>query len=408
MASTASTKKPSTNGRAKRVVKTFCEFFAGIGLVREGLASSGWQCAYANDIDPKKAEIYGARFGASDHFHLGDVWETDKVVEQIPGAPFMATASFPCTDLSLAGHWRGINGEHSSTFFGFVRVLESLGNRKPSVVVLENVAGFITSNDGKDFAAAVKSLADLGYWIDALLLDARYFVPQSRPRIFVLGVHDRLGPAKSLRPAQAVLFGDARQQMPPVGPLRPMKLVSLMRKVTLPTGWLALNVPTPDENRRPLDDLIDLDDEQEWWDEAAVTKHHDMMSERHRRFVDQLLVDGGLHVGTIFRRKRHGKTRAEIRFDGIAGCLRTPRGGSARQIVIILDNGRLRMRWMSPREYARLQGADDYPLLGNTNQMLFGFGDAVCVPAVRWLDQTILTPLFESAVHKRGLPCRTT
>jgi site-specific DNA-cytosine methylase len=55
--------------------KTFCEFFAGIGLVREGLAGSGWQCVYANDFDPKKRELYEARFGAG-HFHEGDVWIT--------------------------------------------------------------------------------------------------------------------------------------------------------------------------------------------------------------------------------------------------------------------------------------------------------------------------------------------
>src|SRR4051794_32577297 len=88
--------------------KTFCEFFAGIGLVREGLAVSGWQCVYANEIDPKKQQTYEARFGKSDHFHLGDVWSTEKVVERIPGRPALMTASFPCIDLSLAGHYRGL------------------------------------------------------------------------------------------------------------------------------------------------------------------------------------------------------------------------------------------------------------------------------------------------------------
>jgi DNA (cytosine-5)-methyltransferase 1 len=168
--------KPNGNTTAKRKLalsKSFCEFFAGIGLVREGLCSTGWQCVYANDYDPKKAELYQARFGTSEHLHVGDVWDTDSVVARIPSCPFLATASFPCIDLSLAGHWRGFEGDHSSSFFGFTKVLEALDMRKPQVVLLENVAGFITSRGGKDFASAVQCLADLGYWIDAFQIDAR-------------------------------------------------------------------------------------------------------------------------------------------------------------------------------------------------------------------------------------------
>ncbi len=113
-----------------------------------------------------------------------------------------------------------------------------------------------------------------------------------------------------------------------------------------------------------------------------------------------MLAAGSKAVGTIFRRKRKGAMRAEIRFDGIAGCLRTPKGGSARQIVIAIESGRLRMRWMSPREYARLQGADEFPLVTNTIQNLYGFGDAVCVPAIRWIDENVLTPVYEW--HRSG------
>ena len=90
--------------------KTFCEFFAGIGLVREGLEPSGWRCIYANDINAKKQEAYEARFGRSAHFHLGDVWNTQEVVNRIHSRPFLMTASFPCIDLSLAGHYRGLEG----------------------------------------------------------------------------------------------------------------------------------------------------------------------------------------------------------------------------------------------------------------------------------------------------------
>ena len=136
--------------------KTFCEFFAGIGLVREGLTGSGWSCLYANDLDPKKRQLYEGRFGAEGHFHLGDVWNTDDVLGRITGRPFLATASFPCVDLSLAGRGRGFEGSHSSTFFGFVRLLEALGDRRPKAVLLENVSGFVTSAGGKDFETAAR------------------------------------------------------------------------------------------------------------------------------------------------------------------------------------------------------------------------------------------------------------
>jgi len=369
--------------------KTFCEFFAGIGLVREGLAPSGWRCVYANDVDPKKTATYEARFGRSAHLHLGDVWDTDEVAARIPGRPTLATASFPCVDLSLAGHYRGLAGEHSSAFYGFAKVLESLGERRPPLVLLENVAGFLTSRDGQDFAEVAKQLARLGYWLDVFLLDACHFTPQSRPRVFVLGMF------ADWRPVQ----GATRGWLWPVeepSPLRPRAVIHVKRTLELPTGWISLPLPDPPERTLFLENVLDTDDGQAWWSEEEVARHREMMSPLHRAQVEDILASGRQRVGTIFRRIRQNTMRAEVRFDGLAGCLRTPRGGSAKQIVVLADAGRLRMRWMSPREYARLQGVPDFPLVGTTIQQLWGFADAVCVPAIAWLDRHVLTPLVEA------------
>lgn len=376
----------------------FCEFFAGIGLVREALGASGWSCAYANDLDPKKRELYVGRFGDEGHFHLGDVWGTAEVVSRIPGSPALATASFPCVDLSLAGRGRGFEGSHSSSFFGFVRALEALGGRRPPLVLLENVAGFLTSAGGRDFEAAARALAGLGYRLDAFTLDAAMFVPQSRPRVFVVGVDDRVDPPGALPRSSAGWLADAwTERMDSADRrIRPRRLVELMRSIDLPTGWLAFDVPAPTAVPPGVDTTIDRDDGQDWWDEAAVAKHRTMMHDRHRERIDAMVAAGETFVGTIYRRKRDGTTRAEVRFDGVAGCLRTPRGGSARQIVIVAEGGRLRMRWMSPREYARLQGAPDFPLTGRAVQDLFGFGDAVCVPVVQWIDRHVLSPASAS------------
>jgi DNA (cytosine-5)-methyltransferase 1 len=105
--------------RTSTTEKTFAEFFAGIGLMRLGLEKEGWSVAFANDIDPEKQEMYGAHFrDADEHFHLGDIHQLDP--DKIPTVT-LATASFSCNDLSLAGMREGLNGVQSSAFWGFTR-----------------------------------------------------------------------------------------------------------------------------------------------------------------------------------------------------------------------------------------------------------------------------------------------
>ena len=101
--------------------------------------------------------------------------------------------------------------------------------------------------------------------------------------------------------------------------------------------------------------------------------------------------------GTLYRRVRNGTTFAELRYDGIAGCLRTPRGGSSKQIIVRSGKGENRFRWMTPREYGRLQGVpDDFWTPENNNKAYFGYGDAVCVPAISWIEKSILRKLTKS------------
>ena len=89
----------------RRNSRTFAEFFAGIGLTHLGLARHGWECVYANDIEPKKKRMYEAQFGAADYYHVEDIWKTKKITSRITETEIdLATASFPCVDLSLAGN----------------------------------------------------------------------------------------------------------------------------------------------------------------------------------------------------------------------------------------------------------------------------------------------------------------
>jgi DNA (cytosine-5)-methyltransferase 1 len=379
---------------------TCIEFFCGIGLTHLGLSSHGWKCVYANDIEWKKKQMYESRFGPAYYYHVEDVWETEKILSRIPSRPVdLATASFPCVDLSLAGNLKGFSGSESGAFYGFIKVMKKLRGqgRAPRAVLVENVIGFLSSHDGKFFKIALQQLANLGYFLDAFVVDAKHFVPQSRPRLFIVGFEKSLMPTKRY---QYYLFGGEGLDSFRVnaeqfeGALRPRRLLEKLSGVPLKTAWVPLQLPQLPRENRNLDKCIDTDKSQDWWSERRVKKHLDEMHPTHLRRIRALEKGDIVSVGTIYRRVREGKSRSEIRTDGLAGCLRTPRGGSSKQIVFTAGAGKIRMRWMSPREYARLQGCPDYPIEVTRNEALWGFGDAVCVPVIGWIADNVLSQLF--------------
>ena len=363
--------------------RSVAEFFAGIGLMRLGLEGAGWETHFANDISTDKETLYTANFGVGD-FVRGDVHQLD--VDRIPSVA-LATASFPCTDLSLAGGRAGLGGKESSAFWGFIRVLEDMERerRLPPLVLLENVTGFLTSHGGRDFRDALLALNRLGYSVDALVLDAAWFVPQSRQRLFVIGVR------------RDVLLKSA-SSLPLTSRVRPKALVDFILK-NPDLSWSLTSLAGPEIVDSTLSDVLeDLpDDHPDWWSRERVAYFENQMSERHCGILNELRRAGGWSYATAFRRTRQGKSMAELRTDGIAGCLRTPKGGSARQILVRMGNGRLDVRLLSGRECARLMGApDSFQLDVPLNQALFAFGDAVCVPVVTWLAKNCLNPHFES------------
>jgi DNA (cytosine-5)-methyltransferase 1 len=369
----------------------FLEFFAGIGLVHMGLKAYGWRCVYANDISGKKKEMYLHEMpDAATYYHCEDIWKTDTIVESIKEQALLATASFPCIDLSLAGHMKGMKGEHSSSFYGFVKVMQRLKDegRMPPFVMLENVTGLLTSNDGKDFKEVCTTISNLGFFLDAFVIDAKHFAPQSRPRLFIVGMLENVLPSTVVRDSSNAW----RSRLLDRASLSTPRLTAAIQSLELPTGWVAFDLPLLPSEQRNLASVIDLDDKQEWWGDEAVHKHLEMMTNLHRERVERMRASGRLWIGTIFRRIRHGRTRAETRFDGLAGCLRTAKGGSAKQIVIVVDQGGVKMRWMSPVEYARLQGVPDYKIRVSRNQAITGFADAVCVPVIEWIDRHIFSP----------------
>ena len=360
------------------------EYFAGIGLVRLGLEQAGWDVLFSNDWSLSKFEMYSAHFkDASKHYKVQDIFSISST--DVPST-LLATASFPCIDLSLAGNLKGIDGKHSSAFWGFTQVLDSQVN-KPKLVMLENVAGWLTSNQGEDFRVTVQELNRLGYACDIVTIDAVRFVPQSRPRIFMIGV-------QMSDPNQDIFIFSQRSSS--------LKTSALEKAVmsNLDLCWHFLDVPTlPDRMEFDLSFIVeDLpENDQRWWSNDEVKRHLEMMSSVNLKYLKKLQDLSSYSYSSMYRRVRQGQQRAEIRKDGIAGCLRTARGGSSRQMLVRVGQSSIRMRLMTPREYARLQGVpDSYPLPSQLNQALTGFGDAVCVPVITWIAEGILNPLAKS------------
>ncbi|HEX8729541.1 MAG TPA: DNA cytosine methyltransferase, partial [Ktedonobacterales bacterium] len=137
----------------------------------------------------------------------------------------------------------------------------------------------------------------------------------------------------------------------------------------------------------------------EWWSDERARYLLNQMSPRHRAVAEQMIAGADWSYGTVFRRMRKGASMAELRTDDIAGCLRTPRGGSGRQILFKAGRGEYHVRLLTPREAARLMGADDFTITASLNQALFGFGDAVCVPLIAWIATHYLNPLVSELLH---------
>lgn len=387
--------------------KTFAEFFAGIGLMRIGLERQGWSISYANDIDEQKYEMYKEQFPDADkHFIVDDVHKVS--VDSIPDVS-LATASFPCNDLSLAGARQGIHGKESSAFWGFTRVLEEMGARRPPLLLIENVPGFLTSHDGADFKATMLELNRLGYSVDPFIINAACFVPQSRERLFIVGVLNDQAPNMGAETLPGSVFEPVDMILQPTH-LRPEQLCKFIRNHS-EIKWGIRKLPHLPCAKPKLETILeDLpNDAPEWWSQERAEYLLNQMSARHRKLAEQMMGDSKWTYGTVFRRMRKGKSTAELRIDGIAGCLRTPRGGSGRQILFKAGKGQYFARLITPREAARLMGADEYALPDSItlNQALFGFGDAVCVPAIEWIATYYLNPLVNEMIRGRALALTT-
>jgi DNA (cytosine-5)-methyltransferase 1 len=371
------------------------EFFAGGGMARLGLGPR-WDCIFANEWSEKKARAYRAYFGESPELKVKDVQSLN--AEGLPGHADLVWASFPCQDLSLAGSGAGLAGERSGTFAPFWKLMQALiaQDRKPRVVVLENVVGTLTSHGGKDFTTLVRTMANSGYTVGAVVINAVYFLPQSRPRLFVIAVSTEEKIPAGLTAAVHSRFW------------HPQSLLKAYFNLpaSLKRNWIWWNLPELGTGKVfGLSAIIENNPEGVVWHSKEETERLiSMMSNRNKEKLALAQREGNRKVGTIYKRTRpttrasnsNRIQRAEIRFDDISGCLRTPVGGSSRQIIMVVEGKKIRSRLLSPREAARLMGVpEEYPLPKKYNDAYHLFGDGVAVPVVSWIEKNLLRHLVQ-------------
>ncbi|MBL8558639.1 MAG: DNA cytosine methyltransferase [Hyphomonadaceae bacterium] len=364
-------------------------------MARLGLGDA-WRVTFANDFDPAKAKAYRTAWDDG-VMRAGDVGAL--TTADLPGKPTLAWASFPCQDLSLAGARGGLDAPRSGAFWGFWRLVEGLvaEGRAPNILVLENVTGLLTSHGGRDFAALAAALAAGGYVFGALEIDAIHFTPQSRPRIFVVATRGTPDAALTTPAAATPFHTDA------------ICAAAHRLPADVARHWIWWRLPTPPLRNTRLADLLEDDASVAWNSDAHTGELVAMMSPLQRAKLIAEQARNAPVVGALFKRVRVEKgekrQRAEVRFDGVAGCLRTPTGGSSRQTLLFVDGAQVRSRLLTAREGARLMGLpDDYPLPASQSQGLHLVGDGVAAPVVRWLSANLLEPLagIRPALRKAG------
>lgn len=375
------------------------EFFAGGGMVHAA-AGPRWSVPFANDFSSMKARTYRANWGPR-YLRLKDIGVLSTT--DLPGQADLAWASSPCQDVSLAGVGAGLglglDGlpiTRSGTFWHWWGLMEGLRaeGRAPKTLILENVTGLLTSNDGADLQAVCQAFAAAGYTFGPIVVDAALFLPHSRPRLFLIAILDPI--AASRLP----------QSPEPVKPWH----TSSMKRAKDALGpeyshlWRWWNPSQPQPMIHSLESILEDDEAVDWNTLDQTQNLLGMMQPPNYQKVTSAVEEGGRSVGTLYRRTRKGVQCAEVRFDGISGCLRTPTGGSSKQTVIVVDRGTVKTRLLTPREGARLMGLPDtYKLPESNTDALHIIGDGVALPVVRYLLDHFIEPAVRRVTQQNGV-----
>jgi len=156
----------------------FYDLFAGIGGFRLGLERNGHECVGSCEIDKYARKIYGKNFGHEPEYK--DVRDIDpKDIQDFD----ILCAGFPCQSFSIVGNRMGFEDKRGNLFFEIIRLAKE---KRPSILLLENVKGLLSHEKGETFRIMLQTLDECGYDVSWQLLNSRYFVPQSRERVYII------------------------------------------------------------------------------------------------------------------------------------------------------------------------------------------------------------------------------
>ena len=162
---------------------TFIDLFAGIGGIRLAFEKAGGTCVFTSEWDSFAQQTYEANFGDKPH---GDITQIHE--RTIPKHDVLL-GGFPCQPFSNAGLKKGFEDTRGTLFFDIARIIDY---RKPSMIMLENVKGFLRHDKGRTLQVVEDTLDELGYNVFYKVLNAKDFgVPQNRERIYIVGINRR-------------------------------------------------------------------------------------------------------------------------------------------------------------------------------------------------------------------------
>lgn len=365
-------------------------------MARAGFGPN-WQCVFANDNDILKMSSYQANW-PSEHFVYADIQTVPP--DHVPDDLMLAWASSPCQNFSSAGAGDGLLGTSSSVFTKWwdLIVHKAIKNKSPKIIVLENVVGLLKSRGGLDLRLISQGFVECGYSFGITVIDAINFLPQSRPRLFFVAIRSDIS------------FPDYLRSDAPISTWHPVQLVKAVGALPadLRSAHIWWRMPKHTPRTSSLVDFICNDDtDVVWHTDVQTLKLLQSMTPVNLEKVRNAKDVGLPIVGTLYRRMRSiggvNKSRAEVRFDGVAGCLRASDGGSSRQMLLFVEGELVRTRHMTPRETARLMGlADTYKLPQLKTHAVKLVGDGVAVPVVKFLEEHLLNPLARAASAKAG------
>ncbi len=315
--------------------------FSGIGGFDLGFARAGMQCAWQVEIDVKCQEILRR------HFNVKMYSDVRSVGGGILDPINLICGGFPCQDLSVAGKREGLAGKRSGLWFEFKRIIDEL---KPGWIVIENVPGLLSSNQGEDFAVILQGLVECGYGVAWRIFDAQYFgVAQRRRRVFVVA---SLGSGR----AAEILF--EREGMCGDPPTRREARQEVTHAITRgsSSGY----------RYDPNGETFAIDGFGGYREDAGILRSSGGD------------CGGGSEMITIC--PTLNSSGAEI----------SRLGGWGAELDFYMPQS-FGVRRLTPIECARLQGFPDDWLAGESNSTQYRqLGNAVCVPVAEWIGKRIV------------------